>query len=194
MTRARPFGDEAALYAAADRIWSALKREDWLEAFSHHPRIGEKQLRGEIRRYGGLGHARTARRRKGPPRKPWLRSRAAIRITSDASDTSFWFAPPASRQRRRCSPYSKSVIHNSPNDEIQVAAAEQAKITRIRLEKWLTIAHEHPRSPITTHVLDISRGKAAAGVAVTLERQLSSHRMASSSSSPRPTPMAASRI
>lgn len=29
------------------------------------------------------------------------------------------------------------------------------------------------RSPITTHVLDISRGKAAAGVAVTLERQLS---------------------
>jgi 5-hydroxyisourate hydrolase len=29
------------------------------------------------------------------------------------------------------------------------------------------------RSPITTHVLDISHGKAAAGIAVTLERQIS---------------------
>ena len=30
-----------------------------------------------------------------------------------------------------------------------------------------------PRSPITTHVLDISRGKAASGIAVTLERRIS---------------------
>lgn len=30
------------------------------------------------------------------------------------------------------------------------------------------------RSPITTHVLDLSRGKAAAGIPVTLERRISS--------------------
>jgi 2-oxo-4-hydroxy-4-carboxy-5-ureidoimidazoline decarboxylase len=41
MLQRRPFSTSEALYAAADEEWRTAKREDYLEAFSHHPRIGE---------------------------------------------------------------------------------------------------------------------------------------------------------
>ena len=53
----------------------------------------------------------------------------------------------------------------APEDEITLAAAEQAKITRT------STGETRPMSPITTHVLDTSTGKPAPGVAVMLEIQ-----------------------
>lgn len=38
-----PFVDHAAMHAAADLAFEALDEEDWLEAFAHHPRIGDVQ-------------------------------------------------------------------------------------------------------------------------------------------------------
>ncbi len=35
-----------ALYKAADSVWWNLERADWLEAFSHHPQIGDKPATG----------------------------------------------------------------------------------------------------------------------------------------------------
>src|SRR5260221_519333 len=42
MAKRRPFRDENDLYSAAEEIAKTLARADWLEAFSHHPRIGGK--------------------------------------------------------------------------------------------------------------------------------------------------------
>ena len=42
MARGRPYADEPALLAAAERAFALLVRADWLEAFSHHPRIGDR--------------------------------------------------------------------------------------------------------------------------------------------------------
>lgn len=44
MLTRRPFGSVGALLAAADEVWFGLEKRDWLEAFSHHPRIGERNL------------------------------------------------------------------------------------------------------------------------------------------------------
>src|SRR5881394_2999501 len=43
MTAARPFANIDELLTKADRTWSSLRPEDWLEAFRAHPRIGEKK-------------------------------------------------------------------------------------------------------------------------------------------------------
>ena len=43
MTAGRPYRDERALVAAAERAFAPLAREDWLEAFSRHPRIGDRK-------------------------------------------------------------------------------------------------------------------------------------------------------
>jgi allantoicase len=42
MTSARPFASADALVESASRIWLTLAREDFLEAFAAHPRIGER--------------------------------------------------------------------------------------------------------------------------------------------------------
>src|SRR5262249_22134312 len=41
MERARPFSDINELEDCADRVWASCSREDWLEAFAAHPRIGD---------------------------------------------------------------------------------------------------------------------------------------------------------
>ena len=41
MIGCRPFKDINAVYQNADRIWKSLSKKDWIEAFEHHPRIGD---------------------------------------------------------------------------------------------------------------------------------------------------------
>ena len=41
MMKGRPFADEETLYARSQEAFSTLEHTDWLEAFSHHPKIGD---------------------------------------------------------------------------------------------------------------------------------------------------------
>src|SRR5262245_7956827 len=42
MLARRPFASTPALLAAAREVWLALDRDDWVEAFAHHPKIGDR--------------------------------------------------------------------------------------------------------------------------------------------------------
>src|SRR4029453_18825254 len=42
MLRRRPFGNEEPPATAAREAWVDLTYTDWLEAFSHHPKIGDR--------------------------------------------------------------------------------------------------------------------------------------------------------
>jgi len=42
----RPFHDAARLLNAAQEAWEKLGKNDWVEAFSHHPKIGERKAAG----------------------------------------------------------------------------------------------------------------------------------------------------
>ena len=53
MVAARPFGTDQALHAAAERAFDALDTPDWLQAFAHHPRIGDVSRLRE--RFAGSG-------------------------------------------------------------------------------------------------------------------------------------------
>lgn len=53
-----PFDDHASLHAAADLAFDALDEADWLEAFAHHPRIGDVDaLRERFAASGALSEA-----------------------------------------------------------------------------------------------------------------------------------------
>jgi len=55
MVAAAPFADDAGVHDAADRAFSALTEDDWLEAFAHHPRIGDvSRLRERFAQSGVL--------------------------------------------------------------------------------------------------------------------------------------------
>src|SRR3954471_15800678 len=42
MMARRPFGSAESLLSLARSEWFSLAEEDWLEAFSHHPQIGDR--------------------------------------------------------------------------------------------------------------------------------------------------------
>src|SRR5437899_1729686 len=42
MVARRPFRSREKVFKAAEEIADTLEANDWLEAFAHHPRIGEK--------------------------------------------------------------------------------------------------------------------------------------------------------
>jgi 2-oxo-4-hydroxy-4-carboxy-5-ureidoimidazoline decarboxylase len=126
MVAARPFADDRAVREAAERCWWALGPGDWREAFAHHPRIGER-AGGDWARaeQAGVDAAGPQTRRALADGNEEYERRFGhvflICATGRSADDML------GELRRR--------LGNDPARELQVAAGEQAKITRIRLEK-----------------------------------------------------------
>lgn len=126
MVAGLPYAGDAALLKAAEREWWDLAREDWLEAFAAHPRIGERggdawsqrEQRGvndaasEVRRALEQGN-RDYEARFGHVYLVCATGRGAPDLLADL-------------QRR---------LGGDPEEELRIAAKEQAKITALRLEK-----------------------------------------------------------
>ena len=58
MLRQRPFRDSDAVHAAADSAWIDLREQDYLEAFSGHPKIGD--IRSLEKKYSDAGNFATS--------------------------------------------------------------------------------------------------------------------------------------
>ncbi|RME73306.1 MAG: 2-oxo-4-hydroxy-4-carboxy-5-ureidoimidazoline decarboxylase [Planctomycetota bacterium] len=146
MLARRPFGTREALERAASEIWFGLGREDWLEAFSHHPRIGDTERLRE--RFGASGRwsegeqagvrgapeavleALAEGNRRYEQRFGWI-----FLICASGLDAANMLA--ALRERLR----------NDPETELRIAASEQDRITRLRLGKLLaSLGHEQAAS------------------------------------------------
>lgn len=131
MAAARPFATEADLFDAADRIWNSLAPADWLEAFAAHPRIG------------------------GTPTSKWSRAEQAgvegassdvqdelarLNLEYEARFGHVFLICATGRSADEMLAELRRRLHHHPAEELRLAAAEQAKITRLRLEKLLTSA------------------------------------------------------
>jgi 2-oxo-4-hydroxy-4-carboxy-5-ureidoimidazoline decarboxylase len=129
MLAARPFRDVEALYAEAERAWLALGREDWLEAFSKHPRIGERKLDAAWTRQEQKGVENAA-----------AEVLAALEHGNREYEGRFghvFLVCATGKSAAEMLALLEKRLKNDPESELRVAAGEQAKITRIRLEKWL---------------------------------------------------------
>lgn len=130
MLAARPFASDAALYETAERVWWELEPADWRAAFAHHPRIGARDpgdawARSEQAGVAGAGaHARRDLARSNRAYEERFGHVFLICATGRTA------AEMLGELRRR-------LAHDAAT-ELRVAAAEQAKITRLRLEKLVT--------------------------------------------------------
>jgi 2-oxo-4-hydroxy-4-carboxy-5-ureidoimidazoline decarboxylase len=136
MIAARPFKTAERAREQADRIWNGLSREDWLEAFDHHPRIGGT-------------NAAVAQNASGAA----LSSQEQSRVTSAAQQTRDALARVNAEYERRfgyiyivCASGKSAeellaIAHrrldNDPQTELRVAAEEQRRIMQLRLAKLL---------------------------------------------------------
>ena len=144
------------------RSWAGLGPEDWREAFAAPP---------AHRRQGGAaralrGHARTgpaASRRASPARPRTCCDALADGNRDYEARFGHIFIVCATGQvgrrdaRRSCA----SALANDPEAELRIAAAEQAKITRIRLEKLLA-SDEPDHDPRPRHRRRAARPPASA--------------------------------
>ena len=168
----RPFADVAALYTAADRVWGALGRADWLEAFRAHPRIGERSAADPAAAGAKAAASRGwSQAEQAGTRAAGDTTRAALAEANRDYEARFghiFIVCATGKSAEEMRALARQRLQNDPATELGIAAEEQRKITRLRLEKL--VGAEQARSPsITTHVLDTARGRPARGVAVMLE-------------------------
>jgi OHCU decarboxylase len=143
MADARPFQNAQQLFDTADRVWKQLREADWLEAFRHHPQIGQKIAEHSA---GSVTVATDSVQRR------WASEEQSA--TRDASQQMLQSLARANRDYRErfgyifivCATGKSSEqmlallrqrLQNDASTEIAVAAEEQRRITRLRLEKLL---------------------------------------------------------
>ena len=128
MADRRPFRSREALLNAASEEWNKCGEHDWLEAFSHHPRIGDSSVAGAAaqEQSGARDTAVTTRQELSEINRAYEEKFGHIYIVCATGKTAEEMLAIA-RQR----------MNNDPDTELRAAADEQRKIMNIRLEKLL---------------------------------------------------------
>ena len=136
MTEARPFASNDALIAKAGDIWWALNTEDWLEAFRAHPKIGEKKA---ATAQAEQAQSWSAQEQSGVASATSQTKDDIARLNCEYEDRfGFIFIVCASgKSSEEMLAILNSRISNDRDTELRIAAEEQRKITRLRLEKLL---------------------------------------------------------
>lgn len=133
MLHARPFKDAIDLETRAEKFWREMGEPEFLEAFSHHPRIGASvspSAQGDhwaAQEQGGVHQAgRKTRSRLDEFNQKYFEKFGFIYLvcaTGKSADEMLSILT--------------SRIRNSREQELQIAAQEQGKIMKLRLEKLL---------------------------------------------------------
>lgn len=132
----RPFGSAEELMSVADEVWWSLDAADWLEAFSRHPRIGEqKAAAGQTEQE----RAWSAKEQSGMSEADEAAREELARLNRVyAEKFGHIFIVCASGKRpAEMLALLRARLDNDAETEIKVAAEEQRRITRLRLEKLL---------------------------------------------------------
>jgi 2-oxo-4-hydroxy-4-carboxy-5-ureidoimidazoline decarboxylase len=128
----RPYGSHDALVAAARDIWFELTPDDWREAFSHHPRIGDRQ--SLARRFPSTHHLSSKEQAGVASAGADVLDALAAANEEYIEKFGYIFIVCATgRSADEMLSLLRARLTNPPAIEIHVAAKEQAKITELRL-------------------------------------------------------------
>lgn len=128
MVSARPFHNQDALHANAERLWWSLEAADWLEAFAAHPRIGDRPS------------SEWSAQEQAQASTPTDAVRGRLAAGNHAYEERFGYTflvCATGRSADELLSVLERRLTGTAADELQIAAAEQRKITTIRLEKLL---------------------------------------------------------
>jgi 2-oxo-4-hydroxy-4-carboxy-5-ureidoimidazoline decarboxylase len=135
MLEHRPFASTLALFELAERDWHDLETKDYLEAFSHHPQIGADLA--ELKRKFATTASWSASEQAGAGDA----EQATLEALRDGNRdylARFGFIFIVCATGKTAAEMLELLRARLPNDaatELGIAAGEQAKITKLRLEK-----------------------------------------------------------
>lgn len=134
MTQARPFHSKEDVGLWAEQSWLQLKREDWMEAFDAHPKIGDIE---SLKKKYAVEKELSLGEQAGV-------NSATATVLTDLADYNkryhekfgyIFIVCATGKSADEMLTILKGRIDNVDEDELKNAIEEQKKITRIRLEK-----------------------------------------------------------
>ena len=137
MADARPYENLAELIKHANETWWSLDRNDWLEAFRSHPKIGKKKaaesVSAQSKQWSGQEQASV--------NTASVETTNALATLNQAYEQKFGFifiiCATGKTSDEMLSALRARLEHDTA-EELPIAAAEQCKITELRLKKLLT--------------------------------------------------------
>ena len=138
MTAARPFASEAEMLTTSAEVCGLLNRDDWLEAFSAHPKIGETKA-------APTQQERSAKWSAGEQAGMSLADEAVKHDLAAANRSYFekfgfiFIVCATGKSAAAMLELCRTRLGNDRETEIANASMEQQKITEIRLRKLLSL-------------------------------------------------------
>ena len=128
MLAQRPFDSLEQMLDASDKAWSKTGEEDWIEAFAHHPRIGDRRVSGwaGAEQSMALSAAATVQEKLADSNRKYEDRFGRIYIVCATGMTAEEMLNDVSAR-----------MQNDDATELRISAGEQNKITRIRIRKLL---------------------------------------------------------
>lgn len=125
MITRRPFASEELLIAGAREAWHETSPDDWREAFSHHPRIGENASGMEAAEQSGAQSAAT----------PMKEKLAEVNRAYEKKFGHIYIVCASGKSAEEMLQIAQQRLHNDPSTELRIAAEEQRNIMELRLRK-----------------------------------------------------------
>lgn len=132
MLARRPFGSRESLLSLAREEWFALTEDDWREAFTHHPKIGDRESLAA--RFPATHHL-SSREQAGVTgaAEGVLDALAEGNRLYEQKFGHFFIVCATGKSAEEMLTLLRERLDNEPEREIRIAAEEQAKITALRL-------------------------------------------------------------
>jgi 5-hydroxyisourate hydrolase/2-oxo-4-hydroxy-4-carboxy-5-ureidoimidazoline decarboxylase len=165
MIKQFPFANETDMANAATDVWyNQCSSTDWLESFTHHPKIGD--VKSLTKKFAGKEQASVASASK--------KTITALADANAAYEAKFGFIFIVCATGRSASEMLRLLedrLTNTIGEELHIAMGEQMKISILRFQKLITDgdwSHLKP-SQLTTHVLDTAVGMPGKNITIRLQ-------------------------
>ena len=134
MLEALPAEDLVDLLEIAEEQWYACQEQDWREAFSHHPKIGDIESLKE--KFAATAH--WAEGEQAAVQEASQQTLQELAAGNQAYEQRFGYIFIVCATGKSAGEMLQLLnlrLYNNPEEEMQIAMEEQNKITKLRLEK-----------------------------------------------------------
>ena len=136
LTDSKPFKNKLQLLEISDTIWARCSKQDGLEAFTHHPKIGD--LKSLEKKFASTKE--WAGKEQAGVDSATHKTLTALAEGNQAYENKFGFifiVCATGKTANEMLALLNARLQNNPETEIKIAMNEQNKITHIRLEKLI---------------------------------------------------------
>lgn len=134
----RPFASFDELKSKSESIWWSLTPDDWLEAFRSHPKIGERKTAQPV---AAEARAWSEQEQSGvnETAHATLAELADLNRKYEERFGYIFIVCASGKTAAEMLSLLRQRLQNEPDQELRVAAAEQAKITELRISKLINL-------------------------------------------------------